>query len=251
LIVDSHDDLLLSIMKPSALLGVIAVTTFLSGGAFAQMDRITGRTFATRSEVIAKHGMAATAHPLATQIAIDVLKRGGSAVDAAIAANAALGLMEPVSCGVGGDLFAIVWDAKSKKLYGINGSGRSPKGLSYDQMKAELNKLGTQSIPKFGMLPISVPGAVDAWFELHSRFGKLPIKDDLAPAIQYATEGFPVTELSAFYLKHNITILEKQPGGLLQTYTINGKAPEKGDLFKNPDLANTYRTIAEKGRDAF
>jgi gamma-glutamyltranspeptidase/glutathione hydrolase len=159
--------------------------------------------------------------------------------------------MEPVSCGIGGDLFAIVWDAKSKKLYGINGSGRSPKGLSYDQMKAELNKLGVLSIPKFGMLSISVPGTVDAWFELHDRFGKLPMKDDLAPAIQYATEGFPVTELIAFYLKHNIQALEKQPGALRHTYTVNGKAPEKGDLFKNPDLANTYRIIGEQGRDAF
>lgn len=230
-------------MKPAALLGVIAVTTLLAEGASGQMDRVTGKTFATRSEVIAKHGMAATAHPLVTQIAIDVLKQGGTAVDAAIAANAALGLMEPVSCGIGGDLFAIVWDAKSKKLYGINGSGRSPKGLSYDQMKAELNKLGVLSIPKFGMLSISVPGTVDAWFELHDRFGKLPMKDDLAPAIQYATEGFPVTELIAFYLKHNIQALEKQPGALRQTYTVNGKAPEKGDLFKNPDLANTYRII--------
>jgi gamma-glutamyltranspeptidase / glutathione hydrolase len=238
-------------MKPSAFLGVVVVTFFFVAGAFGQMDRITGRPFATRSEVIAKHGMAATAHPLATQIAIDILKRGGTAVDAAIAANAALGLMEPVSCGIGGDLFAIVWNAKTKKLYGINGSGRSPKGLSYDQMKAELNKLGVQSIPKFGVLSISVPGTVDAWFELHDRFGKLPVKDDLAPAIQYATEGFPVTELIASYLKHNIQILEKQPGALRQTYTIDGRAPEKGDLFKNPDLANTYRTIGEQGRDAF
>src|SRR6516162_2666584 len=179
-------------MKPAALLGAIAVTTLLAKGASGQTDRVTGKAFATRSEVIAKHGMAATAHPLATQIAIDVLKQGGTAVDGAIAANAALGLMEPVSCGIGGDLFAIVWDAKSKKLYGINGSGRSPKGLSYDRMKAELNKLGVRSIPKFGMLSISVPGTVDAWFELHDRFGKLPMKDDLAPAIQYATEGFPL-----------------------------------------------------------
>ena len=142
--------------------------------------------------------MAATAQPLATEVAIDVLKKGGSAVDAAIAANAALGLMEPVNCGIGGDLFAIGWDAKSRKLYGINGSGRSPKGLSYDQMKAELAKLGLKGIPKFGMLSISVPGAVDAWFELHNRFGKRPIQDDLAPAIQYASEGFPVTEYVAY-----------------------------------------------------
>src|ERR1700747_1775205 len=164
------------------------------------MDRITGRFFETRSEVIAQNGMAASAHPLATQIAIDVLKKGGSAVDAAIAANAALGLMEPVSCGIGGDLFAVVWDAKTEKLYGINGSGRSPKGLSYEQMKAELAKLGLKEIPKFGMLSISVPGTVDAWFELHNRFGKRPIEENLAPAIQYATEGFQVTEYIGYFV---------------------------------------------------
>src|SRR6516164_589065 len=173
---------------------LIGLTAIAANPAFSQMDRITGKSFATRSEVIAPNGMAATAQPLATEVAIDVLKKNGSAVDAAIAANAVLGLMEPVSCGIGGDLFAIVWDAKTQKLYGINGSGRSPKGLSYEQMKAELAKLGVNSIPKFGMLSINVPGAVDAWFQLHDRFGKLPMKDDLAPAIQYATDGFPVTE---------------------------------------------------------
>jgi gamma-glutamyltranspeptidase / glutathione hydrolase len=218
---------------------------------FAQVDRITRKPFATRSEVIATHGMAATAQPLATQIAIDTLKRGGSAVDAAIAANAALGLMEPVSCGIGGDLFAIVWDAKSQKLYGINGSGRSPFGLSYEQMKLELEKLNTNEIPKFGFLPISVPGTVDAWFELHQKFGKLPISQDLAPAIQYAEEGFPVSELIAYYWDRNVAILSKQPGAILQTYTVNGKAPAKGDIFRNADLAHTYRLLAEQGRDVF
>ncbi|MBV9391356.1 MAG: gamma-glutamyltransferase [Verrucomicrobia bacterium] len=215
------------------------------------MDRITGKSFQTRSEVIARNGMAATAHPLATQVAIDVLKKGGSAVDAAISANATLGLMEPVGCGLGGDLFAIVWDTKTQMLYGINGSGRSPRGLSYDQMKAELARLGIKTIPKYGILPVSVPGTVDAWFELHDRFGRLPMKDDLAPAIQYAIEGFPVTELIAYFLSRDVSLLANQPGGLLQTYTINGKPPAKGDVFRNRDLANTYQIIAEKGRDAF
>src|SRR6516164_1656525 len=169
---------------------LIGLTAIAANPAFSQMDRITGKSFATRSEVIAPNGMAATAQPLATEVAIDVLKKNGSAVDAAIAANAVLGLMEPVSCGIGGDLFAIVWDAKSKKLYGINGSGRSPKGLSYEQMKAELVRLGTKTIPKSGVLSISVPGVVDAWFELHDRFGKLPMHNNLESAIQYATEGF-------------------------------------------------------------
>jgi gamma-glutamyltranspeptidase/glutathione hydrolase len=230
---------------------LIGLTAIASNSAFAQMDRITGKSFATRSEVIAKNGMAVTAQPLATEVAIDILKKGGSALDAAIAANATLGLMEPVNCGIGGDLFAIVWDAKTQKLYGINGSGRSPKGLSYDQMKAELVKLGLKAIPKFGMLSITVPGTVDAWFELHSRFGKLPIQDDLEPAIHYATEGFPVTEYIAYLWQRNLEVLIHQPGALLQTFTIDGAAPAKGDVFKNPDLANTYRLIAHHGRNAF
>jgi gamma-glutamyltranspeptidase/glutathione hydrolase len=236
-------------MKPASLLSLaLCVQT---GAMFGQVDRITGKHFATRSEVIASHGMAATAQPLASEIAISILKRGGSAVDAAIAANAALGLMEPISCGVGGDLFAIVWDAKTQKLYGINGSGRSPIGLSYEQMKSELDKLGAKEIPKFGVLPISVPGTVDAWFELHDKFGRLPMSEDLAPAIQYAEEGFPVSEVIAYYWGRNVSVLAKQPGAIVQTYTINGKAPAKGDIFRNSDLAHTYRLLSEKGRDVF
>src|SRR6202790_739007 len=131
--------------------------------ANAQIDRITGKNFATRSEVVARHGMVCTSVPLATQAGLDVLKRGGNAIDAAIAANATLGLMEPVSNGIGGDLFAIVYSAKEKKLYALNGRGRSPLGLSYDQVKSELAKLHRETIPPTGMLPISVPGTVDAW----------------------------------------------------------------------------------------
>jgi len=158
-------------------------------------DRITGRAFATRSEVIARHGMAATSQPLATQIALDVLKQGGNAVDAAIAANAALGLMEPTSCGIGGDLFAIVWDAKTQRLYGLNASGRSP----FDLTRQWLAEEGHTHMPDFGPLPITVPGCVDGWFELHARFGKLPMKNVFAPAIAYAREAFPVSELIAHY----------------------------------------------------
>src|SRR4029077_3997146 len=165
----------------------------------AQIDRITGKNFATRSEVLAMHGMVCTSVPAATEVGVDILKRGGRAVGAAIAANATLGLMEPVSNGVGGDLFAIVYSAKENKLYGISGSGRSPLDLSYDAMKSELAKLHRQTIPPLGMLPISVPGCVDAWAELHKRFGKLKLSDDLASAIRYAEEGFPVTDLIAYY----------------------------------------------------
>ena len=197
--------------------------------------------------------MVCTSVPAATQVGLDILKRGGSAVDAAIAANATLGLMEPVSNGIGGDLFAIVYSAKENKLYGINGSGRSPLGLNYDQMKAELDKLGRKTIPPRGMLPISVPGCVDAWSELHKKFGKLKLSDDLAPAAKYADEGFPVTELIAFYWHFAPEIYKDSPGAFLETYTVDGKGrtPAKGEIFKNPALAKTLRLIGEKGRDVF
>ena len=225
----------------------------LCGSALAQIDRITGKPFATRSEVLGRHGMVCTSVPAATQVGLDILKRGGSAVDAAIAANATLGLMEPVSNGIGGDLFAIVYSAKENKLYGINGSGRSPLGLNYDQMKAELDKLGRKTIPPRGMLPISVPGCVDAWSELHKKFGKLKLSDDLAPAAKYADEGFPVTELIAFYWHFAPEIYKDSPGAFLETYTVDGKGrtPAKGEIFKNPALAKTLRLIGEKGRDVF
>jgi len=197
--------------------------------------------------------MVCTSVPAATQVGLDILKRGGSAVDAAIAANATLGLMEPVSNGIGGDLFAIVYRAKENKLYGINGSGRSPLGLSYEQMKVELDKLHRKTIPPRGMLPISVPGTVDAWSELHKKFGKLKLSDDLVPAAKYADEGFPVTELNAFYWHFGPELYKDLPGAFLETYTLDGKGrtPAKGDIFKNLALAKTLRVIGEKGRDAF
>ena len=151
-------------------------------------DRIAGKNFAKRSEVIAHDGMACTSQPLATMVAIDILKKGGNAVDAAIAANAMLGLVEPMSCGIGGDLFVILWDAKTKKLYGLNASGRSPKSLTLDMLKDK----GLKKIPIRGPLAVSVPGCVDGWFELHERFGKLDMKEILAPTIKYARKGFPV-----------------------------------------------------------
>src|SRR3954469_12875774 len=210
---------------------LLALTTF---AALSQIDRITGKMFATRSEVVARHGMVCTSVPAATQVGLEILKRGGSAVDAAIAANATLGLMEPVSNGVGGDLFAIVYSAKENKLYGLNASGRSPLGLGYEQMKAELAKLHRENIPPRGMLPISVPGCVSGWAELHKKFGKLKLTDDLAPAIHYAEEGFPVTELIAFYWHFGPELYKDQPGAFLQTYTLDGKGrpPGKGDIFQ-------------------
>ncbi|HMQ06679.1 MAG TPA: gamma-glutamyltransferase [Saprospiraceae bacterium] len=212
----------------------------------SSQDRITGKPFATRSEVIAQNGMAATSHPLATQIALDILKSGGNAVDAAIAANAALGLMEPTGCGIGGDLFAIIWDAREKKLHGLNASGRSPGNLSLQWfIENEYT-----SIPPYGPLPVTVPGAVDGWFSLHGKFGKLPMEKILQPAIRYAEKGFPVTELIAFYLNAGADRL-KEYDGFSDIFLKNGKTPQKGEIFKNPDLASTYKKIAAGGRDAF
>ncbi len=219
---------------------------FLFGHQSYAQDRVTGRNFTTRSEVIAQHGMAATSHPLATQVALDILKKGGSAVDAAIAANAVLGLMEPTGCGIGGDLFALVWDAESKKLHGLNGSGRSPQSLTRDFF-IENNY---EYIPMSGPLPVSVPGAVDAWFMLHQKFGKLDMDAILQPAISYAREGFPVTELIAYYLARSAPRFERFPN-FTETYMPNGKMPAKGEIFRNPDLANTYEKLATNGRNAF
>ena len=211
-------------------------------------DRITGYNFATRSEVIAQNGIAATSHPLATQVALDILKKGGTAIDAAIAANATLGLMEPTGSGIGGDLFAIVWDAKTKQLYGLNASGRSPKALTLAYFKQK----GMKKIPSHGPLPVSVPGAVDGWFSLHKKFGKMKMTQILKPAIQYAENGFPVTELIAYYMNRSVPFfMRKGFPNVKETYTINGKAPQKGQVFKNPDLASTYKIIANKGRDGF
>ena len=219
-----------------------------SSDSFAY-DRITGRSFASRSEVIAPHGMVATSHPLVTQIALDVLKDGGTAVDAAIAANAALGLMEPTGSGIGGDLFAIVWDGKTKQLYGLNGSGRSPKSLTRDILVTQ----GLTKMPSYGPLPVTVPGCVDGWFTLHERFGKLPMKRVLAPAIAYAKEGVPLPELIAYYWGRSATLFadaQKYPN-FKETYTIDGRAPRNGEIFKNPALAKTYELIAKKGRAGF
>lgn len=221
--------------------------------ARAQVDRINGAPFATRSTVLGMHGMVCTSVPLASQAGLDILKHGGNAIDAAIAANATLGVTEPDFNGIGGDLFAIVYIARENKLYGINGSGRSPLGLSFDAMKAELDRLKRTTIPSLGMLPISVPGCVDAWATLRDRFGKLSLEADLAPAAHCAEEGFPVTQEIAYYWGRGVPIYRTQPGAFLETYTLDGKgrAPAEGDVFKNPALAHTLRLIGEQGRDAF
>ncbi|MBN1820696.1 MAG: gamma-glutamyltransferase [Prolixibacteraceae bacterium] len=209
-------------------------------------DRLTGLNFATRSEVIAQNGIACTSQPLATQAALDILKKGGNAIDAAIAANAVLGLVEPTGNGMGGDLFAIVWDAKTQKLYGLNASGRSPYDLTLDYFK----KNGYTKIPPVGPLPVSVPGCVDGWFELNKKFGSMEISEILEPAIYYAENGFPVTELIAYYWQTGSVNLQQFPG-FKEIFMPGGKAPQKGEVFKNPYLAETFRKVAEEGRDVF
>jgi len=201
---------------------------------------------AGRSVVHAKHGMVATSQPLAVQAGIDVLRRGGNAVDAAIAANAVLGVVEPMSCGVGGDLFAIVWEARSGKLFGLNASGRSPYRASLDEMRAR----GLAELPATGPLSWSVPGAVDGWEALRSRFGTRPLAELLEPAIAIAEEGFPVGEVTAWMWQASEPELAAHPDSA-RTYLPDGHAPRAGEIFRNPALAATYRELARGGRDAF
>ena len=202
-------------------------------------DRITGLEFATRSEVIAVNGMAATSHPLATQTAISILKNGGNAIDAAIAANAVLGLVEPTGCGIGGDLFAIVWNANEKKLYGLNSSGPAPSGISIDKLK----EVGINKIPPYGALPVTVPGAVAGWSALHKKFGTLDFELLFTDAINYAENGFPVTELIAYYLNRSSEVFATYPN-FKKVWMPNGHTPKKAELFKNQLLAQNYRDIA-------
>ena len=209
-------------------------------------DRITGEQFASRSEVIGQHGMVATSHPLATQIGIDVLKKGGTAIDAAIAANIALGLMEPTGSGIGGDLFAIVWDAKEQKLFGLNASGPAPQSISLDYFKQQ--KLA--KIPSFGPLPVTVPGAVDGWVKLHDKFGNQSFSSLFEPTIDYAKKGHPVTETIAYYLDRSKEIFKQYPN-FPEVWMKDGETTRKGGIFKNPQLANTLEIIAEKGRAGF
>jgi gamma-glutamyltranspeptidase/glutathione hydrolase len=217
-------------------------------------DRVDGATYASRSAAWGLHGAAATAHPLASLAAIEILKKGGSAVDAAIAANACLGLLEPIACGIGGDCFVMLWDPKTRKVVGLNGSGRSPKGLSLETVRGRA-KNGL--IPSWGAITVSVPGAVQAWWDLHQRYGKLPWKDLFAPAIAHAEEGAPVAQNVAYYLSGSFKRFNNRATGLEEVANFNsvrapkGRTPREGEVFRNPALARTYRMIAEGGRDAY
>jgi gamma-glutamyltranspeptidase/glutathione hydrolase len=217
-------------------------------------ERITGAPFASRSAGWGAHGAAATAHPLASLTAIDILRAGGSAVDAAIAANAALGLLEPISCGIGGDCFAMVWDPKVGKLAGLNGSGRSPRSLSLETQRARARN---GFIGSYGAVSVSTPGAVDAWWTLHQRYGRLKWADLFAPAIEMAQAGTPVPQTIAYYLAASLRLFSKPGRGIEETdnfrkvWAPGGATPKEGEMFANPALAHTYRLIAAGGRDAY
>lgn len=209
-------------------------------------ERTAGHPRQSRSVTIAKNGMVATSHPLAAQVGVDVLKAGGNAADAAIAASAMIGLVEPMSCGIGGDLFVIYWDAKTKKLYGLNASGRSP----YDLNREVFRKAGLKDVPVYGPLSWSVPGCVDGWEALRRRFGTQSFAQLLKPSIEYAEQGFAVSEVIAGYWKASESSLSQYPDSA-RTYLPKGLAPKAGEVFRNPNLGATYRMIAERGRDAF
>ena len=217
-------------------------------------DRPAGASFASRSAAYGCSGAAGTAHPLATLSAIETLKRGGSAVDAAIAANACLGFLEPVSSGLGGDCFAFVWDPKTAKLASMAASGRSPKSLSLETVRARAKN---GALPALGAISVSTPGALDGWWTLHQRYGKLKWSELFEPAIHLCESGVPLPQIIGYYIGRNLAAFRRPDSGVeeianaMHTYAPNGQAPAEGDVFRNPDLAKTYRKIAAGGRDEF
>ncbi|MHC4814379.1 MAG: gamma-glutamyltransferase [Planctomycetota bacterium] len=224
-----------------SLVGLLILTA-----AMAAQDRPDGKPFATRSEAVGKNGMAATSHPVATQVALEILKKGGTAVDAAIAANAILCVGEPTGCGLGGDIFAIVWDQEQGKLFGLNGSGRSPHKLTRDHLLQQ----GLLKIPSYGPLPVTVPGCVDGWFALHRRFGKLAMTEVLAPAVRYAQDGIVVPRIIAHYWRIGADKLQDF-AGFADVFMPNGRAPKHGELFQNAALGRTLERLGREGRDVF
>ena len=231
-------------LVPSVVLAGLVLLAAVS--RVAAHDRPSGPLHKTRSAVIARHGMAATSHPLATEAAVRVLREGGNAVDAAVAANAVLGVVEPMSCGIGGDLFAIVWDAKTRKLYGLNASGRSAYAATLDDFRAR----SLPAIPVHGPLSWSVPGCVDGWERLRARLGSKSLAEILAPAVHYAEQGFPVSEIIAHDRQAAAPELARVPTSAA-CFLPDGHAPKTGDVFKNPGLARSLRLIAERGPDVF
>lgn len=225
----------------------LVVALCCSALTVAAFDRPEGGSWASRSVVYAENGMVAAAHPMAVQIGLDVLRDGGSAVDAAIAVNAALGFMEPTSCGLGGDLFALVWDPTGEgKVYGLNASGRSPAALTIDKVPATEDGL----IPLYSPYAWSVPGCASGWFALHEKFGKLPMSRLLQPTIDAATEGTPVPQVIAGSWKRSVARFGDKPG-FAEVFMPNGRTPAAGEVFANPALANSLKLLGEGGNDAF
>ncbi|HEX4155751.1 MAG TPA: gamma-glutamyltransferase [Acidobacteriaceae bacterium] len=221
-------------------------------------DRPAGASFASRSAALGLNGAAGTAHPLATQTAIDILKRGGSACDAAVAANAVLGFVEPVSSGLGGDCYAFVWDPKTQRLEGMASSGASPKGLSLETVQSRSVVVdGKHVIPAMGAVSVSVPGALAGWWALHQRYGRLQWAELFEPAIDACENGSPLPQIIGAYLKRNVAAFLRPGAGvedtenMLHTYAPGGRAPNEGEVRRNPDLARTYRMIAEGGAQVF
>ena len=217
-------------------------------------DRPSGASFASRSAALGCSGAAGTAHPIATQAAIEILKRGGSAADAAVAANACLGFLEPTSAGLGGDCYAMLWDLRQSKVMGMASSGRSPQALS---LATARSRAQNGVLPKLGAVSVSTPGALDGWWALHQRYGKLKWAELFEPAIHYCEHGAPVPQIIGWYIKRNLAVFTKPGSGVeetanaMHTYAPGGKAPNEYDVFRNPDLGRTYRMIAQGGRDAF
>lgn len=240
----------------------------LSTAAQTRGGRYAGAAWASRSPVIAQHGIVTSEQPLASLVGVEIMKEGGSAVDAAIATSAMLSLTEPMLNGPGGDAFVMIWDPATKKLYGYNGSGTSPAKRTLPEMRALVadayRRAGvpipqgkTLQIPLYGSLTVTVPGLVDTWFAIHKRFGKLPMAADLAPAIHYATVGFPVTQVMARYWSLAMKTVTSSPfvrgyaKGIEDTFLPGGVSPKQGDVFRNLPLAETLSEIANGGRDAF
>lgn len=245
----AHQNTTIMVVITRILFSLLLLLPFLNVISLHAQDRTSGKSFATRSEVLSRNGMVATNHPIATQIGIEVLKNGGSAIDAAIAANAFLGLADPGMNGIGGDLFAIIWDAETQKLHGLNASGKSPEAMSIEHLRTA--RENGQSL-LFGPLSVTTPGCVDGWFELHGRFGKLEFSQLLEPTIKYAREGVPITQETADNFKALEEGIQKQDNTTFkEVYFVNGRFPRKGEIFQNEDLANTLQLIADKGREGF
>ena len=245
----------LAALPASALLPVVARAAPTTYAGVGPGDRIAGAHFAGRSAVWGVNGAAATAHPFATTLAIDTLRRGGSAVDAAIAANAALGFLEPTANGIGGDCFVMLWDPARKTVVGLNGSGRSPRGLSLAEVR---RRARNNHIPAYGAVAVSVPGTVDAWWAMHQRYGKLPWREVLEPVAVLCERGAPVPQTIAWYLERNMARFDNTGGVPIEetanakkVYMPGGRTPREGEVFRNPDLGRTLRWIAEGGRDAY